>query len=122
MSTKFTPVARRRTRAWPCPGAGTGTSSSFRTSGPPAAWNRIAFIIDGIGSSILLPHLHFALAQRRGEALAHQALCHERPGAGGPQHGGPPPGAARGHLTPCASRGESRAGRKVPPGEGAPGT
>src|SRR2546421_823253 len=43
VSTKLTPIAVWRTRAWPGPGSPTGTSSSCSTSGPPVLWKRIAF-------------------------------------------------------------------------------
>src|SRR5262245_51196568 len=33
-----------RTRTWPAGGSGAGTSSYFKTSGPPVAWTRIAFM------------------------------------------------------------------------------
>src|SRR5262245_55268529 len=43
-STGLTPTALTRTTTWPGPALGSGTSSSFRTSGPPYWWMRIAFI------------------------------------------------------------------------------
>src|SRR4051812_19431374 len=44
-STGFTPAARTRTTTSPEPGFGSGTSSSFRTAGPPSSCTRIAFIV-----------------------------------------------------------------------------
>src|SRR3977135_2181100 len=48
-------IAVWRTRAWPGPGSPTGTSSSWRTSGPPVLWKRTAlgisfsFCVGGFG-------------------------------------------------------------------------
>src|SRR5688500_3496320 len=39
---KFTPACSMRTRAWPRAGTGSGTVSSFSSSGPPVRWTRIA--------------------------------------------------------------------------------
>src|SRR3989449_7065448 len=41
---KFSPAASILTTASPALGWGSGTSSSFMTSGPPGAWIRIAFM------------------------------------------------------------------------------
>src|SRR5262249_39861814 len=41
---KLTPAASMRIRASPAFGSGSGTSSKWSASGPPAAWTRIAFM------------------------------------------------------------------------------
>src|SRR5208282_4052455 len=44
VSYGLTPAPWMRSRTCPAAGLGVGISSSFRTSGPPNSWTRIAFI------------------------------------------------------------------------------
>src|SRR5229473_8613761 len=77
MSTKLTPIAVWRTRAWPGPGSPTGTSSSCSTSGAPVLWKRTALGISfsfGVGVFGRLGHRAHSL--QRG-ALQFQPLDRE---------------------------------------------
>src|ERR1051325_148024 len=65
MSMKFTPAASTPMSTSPGPGAGVGTSSSWRTSGPPVACTRTAFTAPGSQVDALHPRLGVAQARRR---------------------------------------------------------
>src|SRR6476646_3826904 len=57
---KFRPAASMRTMASPSLGCGAGMSSSWRTSGPPRLWMRIAFMPRSLAQ---LVHQHPLAAQ-----------------------------------------------------------
>src|SRR2546426_12788898 len=70
-STGFTPAARIRTSTSPAPGFGSGTSSSFNTSGPPNSRTTIAFIFhSALGPLYRLRQEPFTLRMTKGLVVA----------------------------------------------------
>src|ERR1700694_679254 len=71
VANKWTPIAGWRARAWPGASSPTGTSSSWRTSGPPVLWKRIAL---GISLSFRVRILFFRGLRHGAHSLQRGAL------------------------------------------------
>jgi len=54
-SARLRPIAFTRRRTSPVPGSGRGSSSSWRTSGPPVLWNRTILTVDGVAFGMITP-------------------------------------------------------------------
>src|ERR1043166_6101105 len=62
---KLSPTASTLIRSSPAPGVGSGSSSIWRTSGPPVLWIRIARMLE---------HSEFLLDSARGDLFGGQAI------------------------------------------------
>src|SRR5688572_29318417 len=75
VSTGFTPIARTPMSTCPGPGAGSGTSSSFSTSGPPGWETRIAFMLAILARRVFDRRPHLGQNRRMPSRLKRRLLA-----------------------------------------------